>query len=80
MDVVLTPVQSDVDAWSLEDRLGRELGTIRRSATGETFSIRPEPGTILQTVKVRHPSLDEAMTAIAKLTNGACNLDSQQWD
>lgn len=80
MDVVLTPVLSDGDAWSLKDRLGRDLGTIRRSAAGDTVTVRPEPGTILATVKVQHPSLDEAMTAIAKLTNGACNLDSQQWD
>ena len=47
MDVVLTPMKSDVDVWSLKDRLGRDLGTIRRSATGDTVSIEPEPGTIL---------------------------------
>jgi hypothetical protein len=34
----------------------------------------------LQSVKIEHATLDEAMSAIAKLTNGACNLDSQQWD
>jgi hypothetical protein len=80
MDVVLTPAGSEVDVWSLKDRLGRDLGTIAKGSKAGTFRIRPEPGSALQSVKIEHATLDEAMSAIAKLTNGACNLDSQQWD
>lgn len=79
MDVVLAPVGSEVDVWSLKDRLGRDLGTIVKGAKADSFRIRPIAGSALCAVKIEHPTLDEAMSAIAKLMNGACNLDSQQW-
>jgi hypothetical protein len=44
------------------------------------FVIAPEGSAVLKTIKLVHPSLDEAMSAIAQHTNGACNLDSQDWD
>ena len=80
MDVVLTPIKTEVDVWSVKDRLGRNLGTVVKGAKADTFRVKSEPGSALRAVKVEHASLNDAMSAIAKLMNGACNLDSQQWD
>ncbi|KAA0107813.1 hypothetical protein CIW48_32425 [Methylobacterium sp. P1-11] len=79
MDVVLTPTGTAGNAWSLNDRLGRTLGEITKSEHSDVFVIMPQPEGTLRTVKSTHASLDEAMSAIAKLTNGACTLDSQDW-
>lgn len=80
MDVVVTPVGAKGSSWSLKDRLGRPLGTIKRSGKPESFEISPEPGKSLQFITQRHASLDAAMTAIAKHMQGECTLDSQDWD
>ncbi len=79
MDVVLTPTGSAGDAWSLKDHLGRTLGKITKPENSDAFEITPDPEGTLRTVKSMHPSLDEAMSAITKVTNGACTLDSQDW-
>lgn len=78
MDVVVTPVGSNRTTWSLKDRLGRQLGAIEQD--GEAlFQILAATGG-LSSVPLTHPTLDDAMTAIAKHMHGACTLDSQDWD
>ena len=77
MDVVLTPVGTDGTAWSLTDRLRRPLGTVKK---GDGFTIVPAVAGSFLGVEKHHPSLDAAMTAIAKHLGGACSLDSQDWD
>jgi hypothetical protein len=79
MDVILTPTGTAGDAWSLKDRLGRTLGEVTKPENSEAFVIMPEPEGALRTVKSMHASLDEAMSAIARIMNGACTLDSQDW-
>lgn len=74
MDVVVVPLPSRKDAWSLKDRLGRELGSIVQS---KDFVIWPEPASKLQGVSLVHPTLDAAMTAIETHMAGACSLDSR---
>ena len=80
MDVVVTPMGSEGVSWSLKDRLGRTIGSIARSTDAKTFEVSPEPDGGFKTVERAHPSLDDAMTAIAKHMRGACSLDSQDWD
>lgn len=80
MDVVLTPTGSAGDAWSLKDRLGRSLGKITKPKNSDDFQITPEPNSALAGIKAGYASLDEAMSAIERKTNGACTLDSQDWD
>ena len=79
MDVVLTPEGSTGRAWTLKDRLGRNLGNITKPQNGNDFEIQPDAFGLLKSVKRRHPSLNEAMSAIAGVTNGACTLDSRDW-
>ncbi|TXM66283.1 hypothetical protein FV226_23705 [Methylobacterium sp. WL12] len=79
MDIVVTPTGSRGTSWSLTDRLSRQLGTIEQDAE-ELFQITPEARGALNTVPRTHPTLDTAMTAIAKHMQGACTLDSQDWD
>jgi len=68
------------DTWSLKDRLGRSLGKITKPKNSDDFQITSEPNSALAGIKTGYASLDEAMSAIAKITNGACTLDSQDWD
>ena len=77
MDVVLTPVGTDGTRWSLTDRLRRPLGMVKK---GDGFTIVPAQGSSLWRISPEHPTLDAAMTAIAKHLGGACSLDSQDWD
>lgn len=79
MDVVLTPTGTAGDAWTLKDRLGRSLGKITKPENSEAFQITTEPDGTLRTVQSLHPSLQDAMSAIAKVANGACSLDSLDW-
>ena len=80
MDVILTPDGSAGSAWTLKDRLGRNLGNITKPQNADEFEIQPDAFGLLKSVKRRHTSLNEAMSAIASITNGACTLDSQDWD
>ncbi|MCE4226531.1 hypothetical protein HCU64_22570 [Methylobacterium sp. C25] len=77
MDVVLTPIGSQGNAWSLKDRLGRNLGSVKRESG---FEIEPEPTSKLEGISHRHLTLDAVMTAIEAHMQGACSLDSQHWD
>ena len=77
MDVV-TPTGSSGTSWGLKDRLGRPLGAIDQDPE-KLFQITPAAGA-LRSVPRTHPTLDQAMTAIAKHMQGACTLDSQDWD
>ncbi|GJE14468.1 hypothetical protein FOHLNKBM_5543 [Methylobacterium longum] len=79
MDVVVTPTGAEGTSWNLKDRLGRPLGTIGQDKN-ELFEITPDPLSGLMRVPHTHPSLGEAMTAIAKHMQGECTLDSQDWD
>jgi hypothetical protein len=76
MDVVLTPEGSAGGKWTLKDRLGRNLGSIIKPEDASDFQIQPDALGLLKSVKRRH----EAMSAIASVTNGACTLDSRDWD
>ena len=76
MDVVLTPVGTEGATWSLMDRLRRPLGTVEK--VDDDFRITPGLAGGLVGIKSHYPSLDAAMTAIAKHTNGACSLESQE--
>ncbi|TXM70702.1 hypothetical protein [Methylobacterium sp. WL120] len=80
MDVVLTPTGQTGKSWTLKDRLGRSLGSIGETETGDDFRILPEAWGVLKNVKRGHASLDAAMSAIAGATNGACTLDSGDWE
>jgi hypothetical protein len=79
MDVVVTPTGSEGTSWSLKDRLGRSLGAIQQDDE-ELFQIAPTLGGGLTSVSRTHPTLDKAMTAIAKHMHGECTLDSQDWN
>ena len=79
MDVVVTPTGSKGTSWSLKDRLSRQLGTIEQDDE-KLFQIIPDARGALNTVPRTHPTLDTAMTAIAKHMQGTCTLDSQDWD
>ena len=76
MDVVLTPTGSSGNAWTLDDRLGRKLGTVTKAADTDDVLVQPEPAGLLKSVKREHASLDAAISAAA---NGACTLDSRDW-
>jgi hypothetical protein len=80
MDVVLTPIESATDTWSLKDRLGRSLGTVSKIADADGFKIQAQLGSSLDGVVTTHPTLDAVMTAVGKRMDGACTLDSQDWD
>ena len=80
MDVILTPASPARSEWVLTDRLGRSLGRIHKTDQAETFEIEAKDGTALKGIGVIHPSLDAAMSAIANRMDGACSLDSQDWD
>ncbi|MCJ2034622.1 hypothetical protein [Methylobacterium sp. J-068] len=80
MDVVLTSEGPHGGKWTLKDRLGRNLGSITKLKNASDFQIQPDALGLLKGVKRRHPTLNEAMSAIASLTNGACTLDSRDWD
>lgn len=67
-------------AWTLKDRLGRSLGNITKPQNGNDFEIQPDAFGLRRSVKRRHLSLDEAMSAIAGVTNGAFTLDCRDWD
>jgi hypothetical protein len=80
MDVIVNPTGSSGVAWSLDDRLGRHLGTIRQTETSHPFEIEPALSSALLGVNKTHSSLSEAMSAIAVRMGGACELNSEDWD
>ncbi|WP_336492215.1 hypothetical protein [Methylobacterium nigriterrae] len=80
MDVIVNPVGSSGNEWSLDDRLGRHLGSINQSAGFAPFEIEPDPKSALLGVQRAHRSLDEVMSTIAARMGGTCELNSQDWD
>ncbi|WP_114189394.1 hypothetical protein, partial [Microvirga aerophila] len=76
MDVVVTPAAFKPRTWALSDRLGRPLGTITE-ASSSLFVIHPDRNSGLSKIGVANfPSLDEAMSAIARHMRGECQLAS----
>ncbi|WP_336492141.1 hypothetical protein [Methylobacterium nigriterrae] len=80
MDVILNPIGSSGTEWSLDDRLGRHLGTIHLSAGAAPFEIEPSPTSALVGINRAHRSLSEAMSAISIRMSGTCELNSHDWD
>ncbi|MCJ2056763.1 hypothetical protein MKL09_09365 [Methylobacterium sp. J-048] len=77
MDVVVTPTGSKGTSWRLNDRLDRPLGAIDQDQE-EVFKITPAAGGLIS-IQRTHPTLNDAMTAIANHLHGECTLDSQDW-
>jgi hypothetical protein len=76
VDVVVTPAEFKPDTWLLSDRLRRPLGTITEFApTSFVIHADGNPGLARMTT-TDFPSLDEAMSAIAKHMKGECQLSS----
>ena len=80
MDVIVNPTGSSGVAWSLDDRLGRHLGTIHQSAAFYPFEIEPSLTSALLGVNKTHKTLSDAMSTIAMRLGGACELNSQDWN
>ncbi|MER2267912.1 hypothetical protein [Methylobacterium oxalidis] len=80
MDVIVNPTGPSGTEWSLDDRLGRHLGSILGTQGSFPFVIKPEPTSGLSGVRLLHASLDEAMSSIARKMGGACELNSRDWD
>jgi hypothetical protein len=75
MDIVATP-SSEENFYRLTDRLGRSAGTLER-VPPIAYVVHPEPGGALDGLGRRtFPTLDEAISAIASHTKGACQLAS----
>jgi hypothetical protein len=72
MDVVLTPMGIHGDAWTLKDRLGRSLGTVQKVENPDGFVIAPDGSAVLKSIKLVHPSLDEAMSGACRKRGWAC--------
>ena len=80
MDVVLSPVGPKPAEWTLRDRLGRDLGTVNRLPDPVLYKVIAKLGCSLDGVETFHDTLDAVMSAVAKRMNGACSLDSHDWD
>lgn len=77
MDVVVNPIGDPDIEWALYDRLGRQLGMIRKTSWPDTpFTIVPEKGSQLEGVLLHHASLDAALIAIERCLGGKCELVS----
>jgi hypothetical protein len=73
---VLVVRSEGAEAWTVRDRLGRDLGLITWSLQG--FVIRPVPATALSAVALRHfPTLDDLMAEIATHAKGLCELAAE---
>jgi hypothetical protein len=76
VDVVVTPAEFIPDTWTLSDRLGRPLGKITELSQ-ELFVIEAGPSSSpLKMTIATFPSLDSAMSAIATIMKGECQLSS----
>ncbi len=77
MDVVVTPAAlKSAGTWTLSDRLGRPLGTIT-AVSPSLFVINATRDSRLAGMGTANfPSLDDAMTAIARHMKGECQLSS----
>jgi hypothetical protein len=77
MDVVVTPAAlKPAGTWTLNDRLGRPLGTITE-VSPSLFVIDANRNSGLSAMGAANfPSLNDAMTAIARHMKGECQLSS----
>jgi hypothetical protein len=77
VDVVVTPAElKPTCTWTLSDRLGRPLGTVTQDFSS-LFVIHAHRSTQLSGMDTANfPSLDDAMTAIARHMKGECQLSS----
>jgi hypothetical protein len=77
MDVMVTPAElKPAGIWRLSDRLGRPLGTITE-ASPSLFVIDASRDARLSGMETANfPSLNDAMTAIARHMRGECQLSS----
>jgi hypothetical protein len=77
VDVMVTPAElNPAGTWTLSDRLGRPLGTITQ-ALPSLFVINANRDTQLSGLDTANfPSLDDAMTAIARHMKGECQISS----
>jgi hypothetical protein len=74
VDVVVTPAEFKPGTWTLSDRLRRPLGTITE-AFPSLFVINAEGNSGLSRMATASfPSLDDAMSAIARHMKGECQL------
>ena len=72
MDVVVTPAKVKPGTWTLSDRLRRPLGEIHRSLPGQysSFNVDPQFRAVQTWRTAQFPSLDDAMSAIARHMKG----------
>jgi hypothetical protein len=76
VDVVVTPAEVEPGTWMLSDRLGRPLGTIAE-ASPSLFVLNADRHSELSRMRTTDfPSLNEAMSAIAKHMKGEYQLSS----
>jgi hypothetical protein len=76
VDVVVTPAEIKPGTWMLSDRLRRPLGTITE-ASPSLFVIHADGNSgLARMATADFPSLDDAMTAIARHMKGECQLSS----
>jgi hypothetical protein len=76
VDVVVTPAEFKPGTWMLSDRLRRPLGTITE-ASPSLFVIHADSNSgLARMATADFPSLDSAMSAIAKHMKGECQLSS----
>jgi hypothetical protein len=76
VDVVVTPAKVKPGTWTLNDRLGRPLGTITE-ASPSLFVVNPAPNSGLSKMaSASFVSLHDAMSAIARHMKGECQLSS----
>lgn len=77
MDVVVTPAElKPAGIWTLSDRLGRPLGTITEASPFLFVIDAPRDSGLSEMGSDNFPSLNDAMTAIARHMKGECQLSS----
>jgi hypothetical protein len=77
VDVVVTPAAFKPRTWTLSDRLGRPLGTITE-ASPKLFVVNADKDSgLCRMGTANFPSLDEAMSAIARHMRGEYQLSSR---
>ncbi|WP_114947751.1 hypothetical protein [Microvirga calopogonii] len=77
MDVVVTLASiKSAGTWMLSDRLGRPLGTITEASPSLFVVDAPRDSRLAGMATANFPSLDDAMTAIARHMKGECQLSS----
>jgi hypothetical protein len=76
VDVVVRPAEFKPGTWTLSDRLGRPLGTITEVSPPLFVIHADRTSGLFKMATASFPSLDEAMSAIARYMKGECQLSS----